>query len=59
VSLSDSSLTSRRSQRLLALSVPHSRAASQLRRGSAFFVRHQADADFLAMDLSGDFGLSR
>ena len=25
-------------------------------RGSAFFVRHQADADFLAMDLSGDFG---
>ena len=27
-----------------------------MRGGSAFFVRHQASADFLAMDLSGDFG---
>jgi hypothetical protein len=27
-----------------------------MRRGSAFFVRHQAAADFLAMDLSRDFG---
>jgi hypothetical protein len=24
--------------------------------GSAFFVRHQADADFLAVVLHGDFG---
>jgi hypothetical protein len=39
----------------LALSVPLSRFTSQVGGGSAFFVRHQADADFLAADLSGDF----
>ena len=31
-------------------------AESQVAGGSAFFVRHQAAADFLAVDLSGDFG---
>jgi hypothetical protein len=31
-------------------------ATSQVGGGSAFFVRHQAHADFLAVDLSGDFG---
>jgi hypothetical protein len=40
----------------LALSVPLSRFTSRVGGGSAFFVRHQARADFLAMDLSGDFG---
>jgi hypothetical protein len=39
----------------LALAVPLSRFTSQVGGGSAFFVRHQADADFLAVDLSGDF----
>jgi hypothetical protein len=40
----------------LALSVPLSRFTSRVGGGSAFFVRHQASADFLAVDLSGDFG---
>jgi hypothetical protein len=40
----------------LALAVPLSRFTSQVGGGSAFFVRHQAHADFLAVDLSGDFG---
>src|SRR5208282_4849949 len=35
----DDGLTIRRSQRLLALSVPLSRFTSLIRRGSAFFVR--------------------
>ena len=42
----------------MALSVPLSRFTSQVGGGSAFFVRNQAHADFLAMDLSGDFGSS-
>ena len=49
-------LTSRRSQPPLALAVPLSRFTPRVGGGSAFYVRHQADADFLAMDLSGDFG---
>jgi len=40
----------------LALSVPLSRFTPRVGGGSAFFVRHQADADGLATDLSGDFG---
>jgi len=40
----------------LALSVPLSRFTPLVGGGSAFFVRHQAAADFLATDLSGDFG---
>jgi len=39
----------------LALAVPLSRFTSRVGGGSAFFVRHQADADVLAMDLSRDF----
>jgi hypothetical protein len=35
-------LTNRRSQRLLAIAVPLSRSTSQIRRGSAFFVRRSA-----------------
>jgi len=40
----------------LALAVPLSRFTSRVGGGSAFYVRHQASADCLAMDLSGDFG---
>ena len=40
----------------MALSVPLSRFASQVGGGSAFFVRHQAGADFLAVVLHRDFG---
>ena len=40
----------------MALSVPLSRFTPRVGGGSAFFVRHQADADVLTMDLSGDFG---
>ena len=39
----------------MALSVPLSRFASRVGGGSAFFVRHQADADFLAVVLHRDF----
>jgi hypothetical protein len=40
----------------MALSVPLSRSTLRVGGGSAFFVRHQAGANFLAIDLSGDFG---
>jgi hypothetical protein len=52
-------LTSRRSQPPLALAVPLSRFTSRVGGGSAFFVRHQAAADGLAVDLSLDFGLRK
>ena len=45
----------------MALSVYREVAGWRISRvggGSAFYVRHQADADCLAMDLSGDFGSS-
>ena len=42
-------LTSRRSQPPLALAVPLSRFMSRVGGGSAFFVRLQAHADFLAV----------
>jgi hypothetical protein len=41
----------------LALSVPLSRFTPRVGGGSAFFVRHQAAADDLIVDLRRDFGL--
>jgi hypothetical protein len=40
----------------LALSVPLSRFTPQVGGGSAFFVRHQADAGLLSVVLHRDFG---